>query len=65
LGHLSKQRIFLAFLQLAERELLYFAIFWFIISALGEVFVDMAWLWLRLAGRSRKIFIDEADEVQE
>lgn len=38
-------------LQLIERELLLFAAFWFIISALDEVAIDLSWIWLRLTGR--------------
>ncbi len=41
----------LDWLQLAERELLLFASFWFIVSALDELAVDGIWAWLRLTRR--------------
>ena len=44
----------LAALQIVERELLLFASFWFVISAIDEVFVDCLWLWVRLTGRTRE-----------
>jgi bacteriophage N4 adsorption protein B len=37
----------------AERELLLFAAFWFIVSAIDEVCIDLTWLWLRLTGRAK------------
>lgn len=40
-------------LLVAERELLLFAAFWFIISAIDEAAVDLSWLWLRLGGRGQ------------
>jgi len=39
-------------LLVAERELLLFASFWFIISAIDEAAVDFSWIWLRLGGRA-------------
>ncbi len=39
-------------LQLGERELLLFAAFWFIVSAVDELAIDLCWFWLRLTGRS-------------
>ncbi len=39
-------------LLVAERELLLFAAFWFIISAIDEAAVDLSWIWLRLGGRA-------------
>lgn len=41
----------LGVLQVVERELLLFACFWFIISALDELIVDLVWIYLRLSGR--------------
>jgi adsorption protein B len=38
-------------LHLIEYELLLFASFWFVLAALDELVVDLAWLWLRLTGR--------------
>ncbi len=42
----------LRWLLVAEHELLLFAAFWFIISAIDEAAVDISWLWLRLGGRA-------------
>ncbi len=39
-------------LLVAERELLFFATFWFIISAIDEAAVDLSWIWLRLGGKA-------------
>ena len=39
---------FLEWLQLAERELLLFTLFWFIVGMADELGVDIIWLWLRL-----------------
>ena len=36
-----------------RHELLVFAAFWFIVGALDEMAVDLAWLWLWLKGRAR------------
>ncbi len=36
----------------AEHELLLFAAFWFVISAIDEAAVDFSWLWLRLGGKA-------------
>ena len=38
-------------LQLVERELLLFALFWFIIGMVDELVVDAVWGWLRLTRR--------------
>lgn len=40
-------------LQFAERELLLFAAFWFIVGALDELAVDIIWIWLRITGRAQ------------
>lgn len=40
-------------LQLVQRELMLFALFWFIVGALDELAIDLVWLWLRLTGRAR------------
>jgi adsorption protein B len=37
---------------LVARELLYFALFWFIIGAIDEIAIDVIWLWLRGRGRA-------------
>ena len=39
-------------LLVAEHELLLFAAFWFILSAIDEMAIDFAWIWLRLGGRT-------------
>ncbi|MBS0255466.1 MAG: glycosyl transferase family protein [Proteobacteria bacterium] len=41
----------LGWLQLIERELLLFALFWFLIGMIDELAIDVAWLWLRATGR--------------
>jgi hypothetical protein len=43
----------LRWLLVAEHELLLFATFWFIISAIDEAAIDLSWIWLRLGGRAR------------
>ena len=42
----------LRWLLVAEHELLLFATFWFVISAIDEAAVDISWLWLWLGGRA-------------
>jgi bacteriophage N4 adsorption protein B len=42
----------LRWLLVAEHELLLFATFWFVVSAIDEAAVDVSWLWLRLGGRA-------------
>ena len=42
----------LRWLLVAEHELLLFATFWFIISAIDEAAIDFSWIWLRLGGRA-------------
>ncbi|MXO58134.1 hypothetical protein GRI89_01050 [Altererythrobacter salegens] len=51
----------LHWLVLAERELLFFAAAFFVIGAIDELAVDLAWAWLRLTGRVRTVPI-ERDE---
>jgi bacteriophage N4 adsorption protein B len=48
-------------LQLLEHELLLFAAFWFIVSGLDELAIDLSWIWLRLRGRvsGRRLAKDE------
>lgn len=46
-----------------ERELLLFAAFWFIVSAIDEMAMDLSWLWLRLTGRTREQVIAREDEA--
>jgi adsorption protein B len=43
----------LEWLALVERELLLFAAVFFLIGALDEFAIDLAWFWLRLTGRAR------------
>ncbi len=67
MGHLSNGSLslvdqVLAGLQLVEHELLLFAAFWFIVSALDEFAIDMSWLWLRLTGRASEPRVVQADE---
>ena len=46
---------------LVQHELLLFAAFFFILGALDELGVDLAYLWLRLSGRARTQTVDEAE----
>lgn len=39
-------------LQLVERELLLFVLFWFLVGLVDEFAIDLIWIGLRLAGRS-------------
>ena len=39
-------------LLVAENELLLFATFWFIVSAIDEAAIDLTWLWLRFNGHT-------------
>ncbi len=54
----------LAGLQLIEHELLLFAAFWFIISALDELAVDFSWLALRFTGKARESALKQSEEVR-
>lgn len=49
----SSLSLFLDAIQLVQNELLIFALFWFVIGAIDEAAVDLAWFWLRLTGRVR------------
>ena len=49
----------------AEHELLLFAAFWFIVSALDEAAFDIGYLWLRLTGRLREQVIARGAETPE
>jgi adsorption protein B len=40
-------------LQLLERELLFFALFWFIVGMIDEMLVDAVWIGLRCFGGVR------------
>ncbi|MEO6716443.1 MAG: glycosyl transferase family protein [Novosphingobium sp.] len=42
----------LRWLLVAEHELLLFATFWFIVSAIDEAAIDFSWIWLRLGGHA-------------
>ena len=44
----------LGLLEGVRLELLLFAGFWFIVGALDELGIDLAWLWLRLTGRIKR-----------
>ena len=55
----------LEWLALIEYELLLFAGVFFLIGALDEIAVDIAWLWLRLTGRARTWRIDRAEATAE
>ena len=52
----------LEWLALVERELLLFAAAFFLIGAIDEIAVDLAWVWLRLTGRARTAQIDRAQQ---
>jgi adsorption protein B len=43
-------------LQLLERELLFFALFWFIVGMIDEMLVDAVWIGLRCFGGVRTRF---------
>lgn len=51
----------LEWLALIEHELLLFAGVFFLIGALDEFAMDLAWLWLRITGRARTWRIDRAE----
>ena len=51
-GALTVLEQLLGWLLVAEHELLLFAAFWFVVSAIDEAAVDISWLWLRLGGRA-------------
>lgn len=42
-------------LLLFEHELMAFAAFWFCVGLLDEMGIDLAWLWLRLTGKTRTL----------
>ena len=48
-------------LQLAERELLLFALFWMLLGLVDEVAIDCTWLVLRLSGRAKTPILPAAD----
>ncbi|MCB2064912.1 MAG: glycosyltransferase, partial [Novosphingobium sp.] len=48
-----------------EHELLLFAAFWFVVSAIDEAAFDIGYLWLRLTGRLREPVIARDDETPE
>jgi bacteriophage N4 adsorption protein B len=52
----------LDWLRLVEEELLLFASFWFIVSALDELAVDGIWLWLRAKRRAVDGFVPRGME---
>ncbi|WAT19138.1 glycosyl transferase family protein [Aurantiacibacter sp. MUD11] len=51
----------LEWLALIEHELLLFAGFFFLLGALDELGMDLAWFWLRLTGRARTVVLDTSD----
>ena len=53
LGVMEDWQAILAGLQLVERELLVFAVFWFLIGMADEIAIDLAWLGLRFTGRAQ------------
>jgi adsorption protein B len=53
----------LEWLALVERELLLFAAVFFLIGALDEFAMDLAWFWLRLTGRARTMRIDRGSHI--
>ena len=57
LGHWTP----LEWLALVEHELLLFAAVFFLIGALDELAMDLAWVWLRLTGRARAGAIDRGE----
>ena len=48
-----------------EHELLLFAAFWFIVSALDEAALDLGYLWLRATGRLREPTVAQGEEAPE
>ncbi len=46
---------------LVERELLLFSAVFFLAGALDELAIDLAWLWLRLTGRTETRRVERAD----
>ena len=40
-------------IDLAARELLLFALFWFLLGAIDELAVDLVWLWQKVRGRAQ------------
>ena len=54
----------LEWLALVEHELLLFAAVFFLIGALDELAMDLAWIWLRITGRTKSRRI-ERSEVRE
>lgn len=53
---------FFSFLESARLELLLFAGFWFVLGALDEIAVDIAWFRLLLTGRARSTRLDAPTE---
>jgi len=51
-------------LQVVEGELLLFAAFWFIISAMDEITIDLSWIWLRLSGRVDERRLEKDEETR-
>ena len=51
----------LQMLALVEHELLLFAGFFFLLGAIDELSMDLAWFWLRLTGRAQTPVLDRAD----
>ena len=52
-------------LQVAEHELLLFAAFWLIVSAIDELAIDLAWLGMKATGRLAEPRITAMDEQRE
>jgi adsorption protein B len=53
----------LDWLQLAEHELLLFASFWFIVSAIDELAVDCIWSWQKVTGRASERRLPQGAEL--
>ncbi len=51
----------LEWLALVEHELLLFASVFFLLGALDELAVDVAWIWLRLTRRARSVPVDRRE----
>jgi adsorption protein B len=51
-------------LQFVSSELLAFAAFWFVVGAIDELAVDVVWLWLLAAGRTRAQVLPRGYELR-
>jgi len=53
----------LQWVALAEHELLLFAGVFFLLGAVDELAIDLAWVWLRLTGRARTLRIERRNHI--